>query len=449
MVSEAPSDSAREISVIREALVAADEPDAVVERIAAAELVTLTITEGGYERGGMLDLLARGIAKRSTPLTVISCDNVPRNGEVLRDLLGAPEHVAFPCTVVDRIVPAPEDPLTVIAEPFSWWVIEDFAGPRPDWDAQFVADTRPYEEMKLRLLNASHTALAALGLPKGHTTVAEAIADRELHDFVRRLISPRSSCRRWACPPTRTRSSKPCSSASRTRASSTGSTRSRRAPSTRSRSGCCRRRTSCAPRGARRSSSSRWCAQAPCQLTAAAATTTRGPSASASSGETRPSARTRSTAPDGRALRSSTRRGDAADVALVLLVVDGEAPPRTRSSSRSTAAHGDERVGRAPGRPQAGEDPAYLGGGQLGQDRLADRGAVQRHAPPTRDAIWYGAPRVDELLDVDRLVAVEQREVDGEPDLACSACRIGPAHVPESCCRSIAPASVSTRGPST
>ena len=121
---------------------------------------------------------------------MISCDNVPRNGEVLRDLLGAPEHVAFPCTVVDRIVPAPEDPLTVIAEPFSWWVIEDFAGPRPDWDAQFVADTRPYEEMKLRLLNASHTALAALGLPKGHTTVAEAIADRELHrKLVRRLIS--------------------------------------------------------------------------------------------------------------------------------------------------------------------------------------------------------------------------------------------------------------------
>ena len=105
--------------MIREALVAADEPDAVVERIAAAEIVTLTITEGGYERGGMLELLARGIAKRSAPLTVISCDNVPRNGEVLRDLLGAPPGVAFPCTVVDRIVPAPEDPLTVIAEPFS------------------------------------------------------------------------------------------------------------------------------------------------------------------------------------------------------------------------------------------------------------------------------------------------------------------------------------------
>jgi fructuronate reductase len=190
VVSRGPEeDTAREISVIREALVAADDPDTVVERIAAAEIVTLTITEGGYERGGMLELLARGISRRSAPLTVISCDNVPRNGEVLRDLLGAPAHVTFPCTVVDRIVPAPEDPLTVIAEPFSWWVIEDFDGPRPDWNAQFVADTRPYEQMKLRLLNASHTALAALGIPKGHETVAEAIADPELYAFIRHLLA--------------------------------------------------------------------------------------------------------------------------------------------------------------------------------------------------------------------------------------------------------------------
>ena len=89
MISRGPErDEAREIDVIRDALVAADEPDAVVERIAAADLVTLTITEGAYERGGMLELLARGIAKRTEPLTVISCDNVPRNGEVLRRLLG-------------------------------------------------------------------------------------------------------------------------------------------------------------------------------------------------------------------------------------------------------------------------------------------------------------------------------------------------------------------------
>ena len=88
VISRGPEeDEAREIDVIRDALVAADEPDAVIQRIAAADLVTLTITEGAYERGGMLDLLARGIAERSTRLTVISCDNVPRNGALgLREI---------------------------------------------------------------------------------------------------------------------------------------------------------------------------------------------------------------------------------------------------------------------------------------------------------------------------------------------------------------------------
>jgi len=186
-------DEARDVTVIRDALVAADEPETVVERIAAADVVTLTITEGGYERGGMLELLARGIAARGgAPLTVLSCDNLPRNGEVLERLLQAPPGVAFPCTVVDRIVPVPADPLTVVAEPFSQWVIDDtFAGPRPAWEnagAQLVKDSRPYELMKLRLLNASHTALAALGLPEGHETVAQAIADPELEAFVRRLL---------------------------------------------------------------------------------------------------------------------------------------------------------------------------------------------------------------------------------------------------------------------
>jgi fructuronate reductase len=186
VISRGPhGDEAREITVIRDALVAADEPDAVVERIAAADLVTLTITEGAYHPGGMLDLLARGIAKRTEPLTVISCDNVPRNGEVLRRLLG--DVATFPCTMVDRIVPTAEDPLTVVAEPFSQWVIEDFPGPRPEWPGvEFVPDTSPYELVKLRLLNGTHSALAALATH--HETVAEAIADPEIHEFVRRLL---------------------------------------------------------------------------------------------------------------------------------------------------------------------------------------------------------------------------------------------------------------------
>jgi fructuronate reductase len=183
----AERDEAREITVVRDALVAADEPEEVVERIAAADLVTLTVTEAAYEGGDMLDLLGRGIVRREKPLTVISCDNVPRNGEVLRRLLGEPENVAFPCTMVDRIVPTPTDPLTVVAEPFSQWVIEDFPGPRPDWPGvEIVPDSRPYELVKLRLLNASHSALAALATH--HETVAEAIADPDLYDFLRRLL---------------------------------------------------------------------------------------------------------------------------------------------------------------------------------------------------------------------------------------------------------------------
>jgi fructuronate reductase len=189
VISRGPdTDEERSITAIRETLVAVEEPDRVVDRIAAADLVTLTITEGGYRRGDMLDLLARGIAERDEPLTVISCDNVPRNGELLQRLLGE-TNARFPCTMVDRIVPPPEDPLIVVAEPFSQWVIEDFAGPRPAWPGvEIVADSTPDEVMKLRLLNGTHSALAALGLPKGHATVAEAMADPELEAFVRRLL---------------------------------------------------------------------------------------------------------------------------------------------------------------------------------------------------------------------------------------------------------------------
>jgi fructuronate reductase len=198
-------DRARELDVIREALVAFDDAPIVVERLAAPEtrVVTLTITEGGYDDGGgggtMLELLARGLAARaaagvSEPLAVLSCDNVPHNGEATRRAVGdAGPGVTFPSTVADRITPAPDDPLTVVTEPFSQWVIEDaFPGSRPAWEragALIVPDTRPYEAMKLRLVNASHSALAHLGLPRGHVTVAEAVADPELLDFVRRLLA--------------------------------------------------------------------------------------------------------------------------------------------------------------------------------------------------------------------------------------------------------------------
>jgi fructuronate reductase len=185
-------DREREIGVIGETLVAHDEPDAVVERIAAADtrVVTITVTEGGYD-GPMIDLLARGLRQRGgEPIAVLSCDNVPANGEVTRRAVNAPG--TFASTVADRITPASDDPLTVVTEPFSLWIIERFDGDRPAWEnagALIVDDTGPYELMKLRLVNASHSALAHLGLPRGHETVADAIADPELRDFVERLVA--------------------------------------------------------------------------------------------------------------------------------------------------------------------------------------------------------------------------------------------------------------------
>lgn len=102
--------------MISETLVAASEPDAVVERIAAPDtsIVTLTITEGGYGGGSdMLALLARGLAARggSEPLAVLSCDNVPRNGEATRRAVGpVGPGSTFPSTTASR------RPL-----PIHWW----------------------------------------------------------------------------------------------------------------------------------------------------------------------------------------------------------------------------------------------------------------------------------------------------------------------------------------
>ncbi len=189
------SDTSRSLAVHTELLVAASQPDAVVSRIASPDtaIVTLTITEGGYGADNpMLALLARGLAARTAPLAVLSCDNVPANGAALRALVGAREGVTFPSTVADRITPWSDDPLVVVTEPFSLWVIEDaFLGARPAWEragAMLVPDAAPYEAMKLRLVNGAHSALAALGIPRGHTTVADAVADPELLAFIRRLL---------------------------------------------------------------------------------------------------------------------------------------------------------------------------------------------------------------------------------------------------------------------
>ena len=145
------------------------------------------------------------------PFTVLSCDNLPENGtstrRVVAQFAGMLDRglgrfvngdVAFPNSMVDRIVPATtdadrariatalgvEDCWPVVCEPFTQWVIEDhFPSGRPSWEdsgAQLVADVRPFEDMKLRLLNGSHSSIAYLGQLAGWETVADAVADPAL-----------------------------------------------------------------------------------------------------------------------------------------------------------------------------------------------------------------------------------------------------------------------------
>ena len=211
-------------------------------------MVSLTVTEKGYchdPASGQLDwthadirhdvalplrprsavgMLVAGLARRRerqiAPPTVLSCDNLPANGSTLRGLVIAlaarhdealarwiEAEVAFPCSMVDRIVPATtaadvaqigralglHDAAPVVCEPFRQWVIEDrFAGPRPAWElagAELVAEVAPYEEMKLRLLNGSHSAIAYLGCLAGFEHVFEVMAEPDFVAFVRAMMA--------------------------------------------------------------------------------------------------------------------------------------------------------------------------------------------------------------------------------------------------------------------
>ncbi|WP_375688287.1 mannitol dehydrogenase family protein [Pseudooceanicola sp. LIPI14-2-Ac024] len=241
-------DTARVIEVIEDMIVAPEDPAALVAALAApgVKIVTLTVTEKGYCHNpatGDLNLshpdiahdlanplpksapgfLVRALAARKAaglrPFTVLTCDNLPDNGSVVRravlDLARAldPDLAVwieaegrFPSTMVDRIVPAtkPEDlarvaaatghhdAFPVIHEPFRQWVVEDdfVDGQRPDLGAvgvELVADVAPFELMKLRMLNGTHSPLAYLGYLAGHETIADCAADPVFAGFVRHL----------------------------------------------------------------------------------------------------------------------------------------------------------------------------------------------------------------------------------------------------------------------
>jgi len=216
-------------------LVAPEDPSAVLEAIAApaTRIVSLTVTEKGYHHdpatGALkaddpglahdlahphtprttLGFLVHGLALRRArglgPVTLLSCDNLPSNGHTLRGLVLAfaaqvdgslagwiGEACRFPNGMVDRIVPKNDDLGVVTAEPFFDWAIEDdFAAGRPDWTvygARFVARAEPFEKLKLRLVNGSHSAIAYLGVLAGWPTVDRAIAEPALRRFVLALM---------------------------------------------------------------------------------------------------------------------------------------------------------------------------------------------------------------------------------------------------------------------
>jgi fructuronate reductase len=180
-----------------------------------------------------LGVLAAGIRRRPAhaPLTLLCCDNMAGNGDVLRKLLvqyaghldaglarRLESDIGMPNSMVDRIVPAAtpdsldmasaalgvRDAAAVVCEPFTQWVIEDrFTGPRPAWEdvgAVLTGDVRPYQEMKLRLLNGTHSAIAYIGQLCDLSTVSDAMAHPQVGAFVRRLMLEdlRASV---ACPP--------------------------------------------------------------------------------------------------------------------------------------------------------------------------------------------------------------------------------------------------------
>jgi mannitol 2-dehydrogenase len=237
---------ARIIASIHRYLYGPDDPEAVVTVLAdpRTHIVSLTITEGGYgvddltgefaptdtltladlddgfdQPVSVLGYLVAGLNRRrqrgSPPFSVMSCDNIQGNGHVVRTALVGfaarkdPElaawidvNVAFPNSMVDRITPATTDEtrlavkqrygisdLTPVrSESFAQWVLEDsFSDGRPPLErvgVQVVADVKPYELMKLRLLNASHQAMSYLGILAGEIWVDEVCRDPLFGQFL-------------------------------------------------------------------------------------------------------------------------------------------------------------------------------------------------------------------------------------------------------------------------
>ena len=237
------------IGAITKFLFAPDNPTAVIDKLTCplVRIVSLTITEGGYnvdDNTGLFDLnnpdiihdlehpteprtvfgyLTEALAQRKAlaqkPFTVMSCDNLPHNGDVARKALLAfankrdaelgawiEQHVSFPNSMVDRITPMTtpehskwltdnygiEDQWPVICEPFIQWVLEDnFCNGRPPWEqvgVQFTQDVTPYEGMKIGLLNASPSAMGYLGDLAGYNSTNEVMNESGFNTFIQHFM---------------------------------------------------------------------------------------------------------------------------------------------------------------------------------------------------------------------------------------------------------------------
>ena len=266
VLADEPDTEVRVVGAISGMLLAEDGTQTLIDKLAhpSTRIVSLTITEGGYCMddstgefnfklpliqhdlqhpgdprsvfGFLLAALAKRRAAGTGPFTVMSCDNLPHNGQVTRKALLAyaalvdeelhgwiAEHVSFPNAMVDRITPMTstahraallaehgvEDAWPVVCEPFLQWVLEDkFVAGRPAWEdvgVQFTDDVTPYEEMKIKLLNGSHLALTYLGFLKGyrfvHETMAEMFAEQRRWEDAERTYRQAARLRPGASMP--------------------------------------------------------------------------------------------------------------------------------------------------------------------------------------------------------------------------------------------------------
>jgi len=227
-----------DIHCIRDFINLGEKPEAALAKLAHenTRIVSLTITEKGYycdvntgelyvdnpeiqhdlknpsapksSVGLICSALQERRKKGIPPFTVLSCDNLPGNGHITENAVGQfaelldPElkayidaEMEFPNCMVDRITPqtkSADDP--IVSEEFAQWVVEDkFVNGRPYWElldnVLLVEDVIPYEKMKVRMLNGSHSALSYLSYLAGHRDVDQALSSPDIHDFVKLYLN--------------------------------------------------------------------------------------------------------------------------------------------------------------------------------------------------------------------------------------------------------------------